>query len=79
MEKKATGLETARGRGSAYAHPGLENRDRDHLEDHRSNPSANQERNVVVQEGRDHRVPHVVVLAIDVESRCRAERRIRGR
>ena len=28
-DKKPTGLETARGRGSAYAHPGLENRDRD--------------------------------------------------
>lgn len=62
-----------------YAHPGLENRDPDRSEDHRSYPSANEQGDVVVDKGWDHRVPHVVVLTIDVESRCRAERRIRGR
>src|SRR5690554_8232390 len=49
------------------------------LEQHRRHPSEGDQRDVVVQEGGHHAVPDMVVLAIHVEARGRAQGGVRGR
>ena len=48
------------------------------LENHRGDPAADEQRNVVVDELGDDRVSHVVVLTIHVQTGCRTQRRVGG-
>ena len=48
------------------------------LQHQRRNPAREQQRDVVVDEGRDDRILDVVVLAVGVETHCRAEGGVGG-
>ena len=47
------------------------------LQHHCCQPSENNQRNVVVQEGRHHAVPYMIMLAINVETSGWPQRRVR--
>ena len=51
---------------------------RQRLQHQRRNPASNQQWHVVVEEGRDDSVLDVVVLAVSVETHCRAEGGVGG-
>ena len=51
---------------------------RQRLQHQRRNPASDEQRHVVVEEGRDDCVLDVVVLAVSVKAHCRAEGGVGG-